>query len=46
MHYRCTVCEYVYDDSQEGMAFNELPDDWPCPACNASKDFFEAVVTA
>ena len=41
--YRCTICEYVYDESKEGTLFNELPDDWTCPVCNAPKDAFEPV---
>ncbi|MCL2331946.1 MAG: rubredoxin [Actinomycetia bacterium] len=35
----CLVCGYVYDGS-EGP-FEELPDDWCCPLCGASKDQFE-----
>ena len=47
--YVCTVCGYVYDpekgDPEGGIApgtpFEELPDDWMCPVCGASKDQFE-----
>jgi rubredoxin len=39
--YRCTVCGYVYDEESEGKPFDELPDDWHCPVCNAPKDAFE-----
>jgi len=47
--YECTVCGYVYDpelgdpdgDIQPGTPFEELPDDWVCPVCGASKDEFE-----
>jgi rubredoxin len=24
-----------------GMPFDDLPDDWVCPVCGASKDMFE-----
>lgn len=49
--YRCTVCGYVYDptlgDSEgrilPGTPFENLPDDWVCPVCGASKDLFEPV---
>ncbi|MBF0566678.1 MAG: rubredoxin [Nitrospirae bacterium] len=41
--YRCTVCGWVYDESKEGTPFNELPDDYTCPVCNAPKEAFEAV---
>lgn len=47
--YRCKVCGYIYDpqrgDSKAGIPpgtpFEELPDDWVCPVCGASKDMFE-----
>jgi rubredoxin len=45
----CTICGYVYDhaqgdpdnDVEHGTAFEDLPDDWECPICGASKDDFE-----
>lgn len=40
MMWRCTVCGYVYDDAKEGKKFEDLPDDWACPVCNAPKDAF------
>ncbi|MBS7269979.1 MAG: rubredoxin [Candidatus Freyarchaeota archaeon] len=47
--WRCTVCDYVYDPEvgdidggiPPGTAFEDLPDDWVCPVCGASKDMFE-----
>ncbi len=41
MKYRCTVCEYIYDEAAEGTPFNDLPDDWLCPECGVGKDMFE-----
>ena len=49
--YRCKVCGYVYDpekgdpDSgiEPGTPFEELPEDWLCPICGASKEEFEKV---
>lgn len=38
--YRCTVCNYVYDESKETKKFDELPDDWRCPVCNSPKSVF------
>jgi rubredoxin len=38
--WRCTVCGYIYDDAKEGTKFEDLPDDWACPVCNAPKDAF------
>jgi rubredoxin len=47
--YVCTVCGYVYDPEQgdpdngidPGTKFDDLPDDWVCPICGASKNEFE-----
>ena len=47
--YECTVCGYIYDpelgdpDSgiKPGTPFEDIPDDWVCPVCGASKDQFE-----
>ena len=47
--YVCTICGYVYDpaqgdpdnDIEPGAKFEDLPDDWECPVCGASKDEFE-----
>jgi len=47
--YVCTVCGYVYDPAKgdpdggiaPGTPFDEIPDDWVCPVCGASKEAFE-----
>ena len=47
--YRCSVCGYVYDPAlgdpeggiKPGVPFEELPADWVCPVCGATKDMFE-----
>lgn len=38
--WRCMLCGYVYDGD---TPFEELPDDWTCPLCGATKDQFEQV---
>ena len=39
--YVCGICGYVYDPAEhDGMAFEELPEDWKCPRCKQSKDKF------
>ena len=38
--YRCTVCNYVYDEEKEKVKFDDLPDDWRCPVCNSPKSVF------
>lgn len=34
----CTVCGYVYNDSE--VSFEDLPDDWVCPICGMPKSAF------
>ena len=39
--YVCSVCGYVYDPAEhDGVAFEDLPDDWKCPRCKQSKEKF------
>jgi rubredoxin len=48
--YVCGVCGYEYDpevgDSDSGIepgrAFEDIPEDWVCPVCGATKENFEA----
>ena len=40
MRYICNVCGYVYDESTEGIKFDDLPADWVCPLCGVGKDEF------
>lgn len=47
--YVCDVCGYEYDPAEgdpqagvaPGTAFENLPDDWVCPVCGASKSDFK-----
>ena len=41
--YRCKICGEIYDEEKEGVKFQDLPDDWKCPRCKASKSNFELV---
>jgi pyruvate oxidase/acetolactate synthase-1/2/3 large subunit len=38
--YRCTVCNYVYDEVKEGKKFGDLPKEWVCPVCGAPQSAF------
>jgi len=48
MRYVCSVCGYVYDEDAgipsagitPGTRWEDLPDDWTCPLCGASKSEF------
>ncbi|MBQ0099760.1 MAG: rubredoxin [Firmicutes bacterium] len=42
MKYVCSICGYVYDEEAEDVKFSDLPDDWCCPLCGATKDQFNA----
>ncbi len=45
---QCGICGYVYDPAvgapeggiSPGTPFSEIPDDWVCPVCGATKDAF------
>lgn len=47
--YVCTICGYEYDPAKgdpesnipPGTAFEDLPSNWVCPVCGATKDDFE-----
>ena len=49
--YVCDLCGYEYDpelgDPDSGIApgtsFVDLPDDWTCPVCGATKESFSAL---
>ena len=39
--YVCSICGYVYDPAEhDGVAFEDLPDDWRCPRCKQGKEKF------
>ena len=48
--YVCGTCDYVYDpengDPDNGVSagtkWEDVPSDWVCPDCGATKDEFEA----
>jgi flavin reductase (DIM6/NTAB) family NADH-FMN oxidoreductase RutF/rubredoxin len=50
--YQCVACSYIYDPAigdpeggiPPGTAYEDIPDDWICPVCGASKDMFEPLV--
>lgn len=49
--YQCSVCGYIYDPEKgdpdggikPGTRFEDIPDDWTCPVCGASKDQFNKI---
>jgi rubredoxin len=51
--YVCSMCGYIYDPQKgdpesgipPGTRFEDLPDDWTCPGCGASKKQFKKMRT-
>ena len=49
--YECMMCGYIYDETlgdpdegiARGTAWEDIPEDWSCPDCGASKEDFEMV---
>lgn len=49
--YKCVICGHIYDPEvgdpenniPAGTAFEDLPSDWNCPVCGASKDDFTEI---
>jgi len=49
--YVCALCGYVYDPElgepddgiEPGISFENLPEDWCCPVCGATKSDFSVV---
>jgi rubredoxin len=49
--YQCGTCGFIYEEAEglpdEGIApgtrWEDIPDDWSCPACGMSKAQFEMI---
>lgn len=41
MKYICTICGYIYDETEQSTKFADLPDSWTCPLCGAPKSAFK-----
>jgi rubredoxin len=52
--YVCLLCGYVYDEAkgwpedgiEPGTRWEDVPDDWLCPDCGATKMEFEMVAVS
>ncbi|MEN8260442.1 MAG: rubredoxin [Pseudomonadota bacterium] len=50
--YVCSVCGHIYDEAEgdpdtgvaPGTRWEDIPEDWVCPDCGASKDEFKLQV--
>ena len=51
MRYICALCGYEYKvskgdpegNNEKGTEFEDIPEDWVCPLCGASKEDFEVL---
>ncbi len=49
--WQCIICGFIYDEEQglpeegivAGTRWQDIPANWECPVCGASKDDFEMV---
>ena len=49
--YMCVICGFIYEEEQgcpdEGIApgtrWEDIPDGWTCPDCDATKEDFEMI---
>ncbi len=49
--YMCVICGFIYDEEKgwpqdniaPGTKWEDVPSDWHCPECGATKDDFEMV---
>lgn len=39
----CLICGYVYDEEEQGIKWEDLPEDWVCPVCGADKSQFQVI---
>lgn len=49
--YMCLICGFIYDEEKgwlgdgipPGTRWEDVPEDWVCPECGATKEDFEMV---
>ncbi len=41
--WRCAMCRWLYKEKEQDAPFNDLPPEWKCPVCHASKSSFEDI---
>ncbi|WP_066454081.1 glutamate synthase-related protein [Anaerotruncus rubiinfantis] len=41
--YQCEICGFIYDEDEQGVKFDNLPEDWSCPACGVPKRMYKKI---
>ena len=41
--FKCVVCEYIYDEDENGQSWESLPEEWVCPVCESPKKYYSPV---
>jgi len=49
--YMCVICGFLYEEEKglpehgipPGMCWEDVPENWTCPDCGATKDEFEMI---
>ena len=41
--YECDICGYIYDEAEEGTAWEELGADWECPVSGSDRSYFNPI---
>jgi glutamate synthase domain-containing protein 2 len=44
--YKCTICDTLFDEAQEGREWHQLEDDWACSVCESGKSLWQPVKEA
>ena len=44
-NWQCRICSYIYDENNESVAWEALPNEWPCPVCGSGKELFALVAS-
>ncbi|MFO7797885.1 MAG: rubredoxin [Promethearchaeati archaeon] len=39
--YRCKICNYIYEEEEKGVKFEDLEEHYQCPKCQSRKNKFE-----
>jgi glutamate synthase domain-containing protein 2/rubredoxin len=43
--YRCTICDTLFDEDQDGRQWEQLADDWACAVCDSGKSFWQPLAS-